>query len=34
VSASAPEAEAAAEVLALAEQLERKPYRYLIFGGD
>ncbi|WP_326708049.1 hypothetical protein OG758_00415 [Streptomyces sp. NBC_01474] len=33
-SASAPEAEAAAEVLALAEQLEPKPHRYLIFVGD
>ncbi|MDH6122925.1 hypothetical protein [Kitasatospora sp. GAS204B] len=33
-SASAPEAEAAAEVLALAEQLEHKPHRYLIFVGD
>ncbi|MFI6495656.1 hypothetical protein [Streptomyces sp. NPDC050564] len=33
-SASAPEAAAAAEVLALAEMLERKPHRYLIFVGD
>lgn len=33
-SASAPEAEAAAEVLTLAEQLERKPHRYLVFVGD
>ncbi|WP_380282511.1 hypothetical protein [Kitasatospora purpeofusca] len=33
-SAPAPEAEAAAEVLALADQLERKPHRYLVFVGD
>ncbi|MFJ4792596.1 hypothetical protein [Kitasatospora purpeofusca] len=35
-STSAPEAEteAAAEVLALAEQLELKPHRYLVFVGD
>ncbi|MFF4922370.1 hypothetical protein ACFY4B_17455 [Kitasatospora sp. NPDC001261] len=33
-SASAPEAEAAAEVLALAEQLEHKPHRYLVFRGN
>ncbi len=31
---SVSEAEAAAEVLALAEQLERKPHCYLIFVGD
>ncbi|MFD8321472.1 hypothetical protein [Kitasatospora purpeofusca] len=33
-STSAPETEAAAEVLALAEQLELKPHRYLVFVGD
>ncbi|MFF0836637.1 MULTISPECIES: hypothetical protein [unclassified Streptomyces] len=33
-SASALEADATAEVLVLAEQLERKPHRYLIFVGD
>ncbi|GGV45355.1 hypothetical protein GCM10010495_73610 [Kitasatospora herbaricolor] len=33
-SASAPEAEAAAEVLDLAEQLEHEPHRYLILIGQ
>ncbi|MEY6565634.1 hypothetical protein ACWEJQ_01015 [Streptomyces albidoflavus] len=33
-SASPPEAEAAAEVLALAEELRHKPHRYLVFVGD
>jgi hypothetical protein len=33
-STPAPEAEAAAEVLTLAELLERKPHRYLVFVGD
>lgn len=33
-STSAAEAEAATEVLVIAELLERKPHRYLIFVGD
>jgi hypothetical protein len=33
-STSALEVEAATEVLALTEQLDRKPHRYLIFNGD
>lgn len=33
-SASAPEAEAATELLSLADLLDHKPHRYLIFVGD
>ncbi|MFI1583664.1 hypothetical protein [Embleya sp. NPDC020630] len=33
-SATEAEIEAATEVLALTEQLEHKPHRYLIFSGD
>jgi hypothetical protein len=33
-NAPVAEAEAAAEVLALTEELEHNPHRYLIFVGD
>ncbi|WP_280665950.1 MULTISPECIES: hypothetical protein [unclassified Kitasatospora] len=33
-NAPVAEAEAAAEVLALADELEHKPHRYIIFVGD